>query len=232
MKSTFLLPRLTGLLVCAAGCQSLMAATIIPTGVTSSTTFAGRPATNTINGSGLTGGDGATGAHGTDANLTMWNTSQNDNAAAITFNLGGPYDVTSIRLWNFNESASLRGFGIKDVQIWAGNDASTLTVRGSFSFNNATGAAGYTPTDYDVSSLSLNNVGAVRFVVLTNQAGATFNAAGSSAGTVAGLDSRRIAGLSEIRFEGTAVPEPGAAMAFACLGTGMLFLRKRRQQQD
>jgi hypothetical protein len=152
---------------------------------------------------------------------TMWLTNgvfatPNDTLPAfVVFNLGGSYDLDSLKVWNYNETrlAPLTGRGANSVDISVANSVGgSFTLLGNFTFNQATGSE---TTDFgqtiDLSPFAAaNNAMFVRFDILTNHGG-----------------DNEFAGLSEIRFNGTVVPEP-ASIAFMGLALSGLVLRRRR----
>ncbi|MFT5124087.1 MAG: hypothetical protein ACI9QL_001422 [Candidatus Omnitrophota bacterium] len=202
------------------------ASLITPTGVTASSALTGlsRPATTTIDGSGVTGGGGAD-THGNSVSATMWTSNGtlgnlgtpavNDLDPEITFDLGGLYDVNTVRVWNYNENTFTR-FGANSVEIFAGETLGTLASAGTFVFIEADSS---TTTPAQDIVVPLNMVQFIRFDVLTNHDGAIFDGTGANGG----IDGRSLTGLSEVRFDGTAsIPEPSTAALF-CFGIALIL---------
>lgn len=151
---------------------------------------------------------------------TMWLTTgvfaaPNDPLPAfVVFDLGGVYSLDSIKVWNYNEAraAALTGRGSNSVDISVAAIAGgTFTSLGNFTFTQATGSE---TTDFsqtiDLTSFAAaDTVAQVRFDVLSNHGG-----------------DNQFAGLSEVRFIGTVIPEPSmlALLTFAM----PVWLRRRR----
>ncbi|HWB02466.1 MAG TPA: DUF4457 domain-containing protein [Verrucomicrobiales bacterium] len=135
--------------------------------------------------------------------------------AFVVFDLGGNYDLNSFKVWNYNETrlAALTGRGANQVQISvSGSAAGPFTSLGDFFFNQATGSE---TTDFgQVINLApfaaADNTRLIRFDILTNHGG-----------------DNSFAGLSEVRFDGTAVPEVSVAGLLG-LAMGGVMLRRRR----
>ena len=191
----------------------LQAATVV--GVTIedvSSEFGDRLAVDTINGAGF---DEANGFHST-ASGEMWLSAGEYSGgtdplpAHITYDLEGNYDLSSLKIWNYNEALTA---GAEGLEVWVAS-----SVGGSFTLisNEVLAiATGSTTIDFghfvDLSSFAAaDNVRLVRFNITSNQ----------------GFGSDLV-GLSEVRFDGAAVPEPTTA---ALLGLGGLSLIRRRRK--
>ena len=180
-----------------------------------------RDAVFAIDGSGFTEG---TGFHSTTPNNTMW-TSAGTFAGEpgspdtvlggvdITFDLEANYDLSSLKVWNYNGDGGTPG--LKDVEISvAASEGGGFTSLGAFVFNQAPVTA---TVDFgqviDLSSFgAADNTRLVRFDISTNH-GFTGNGG--------------LVGLSEVRFDGVTIPEPSSA---ALLGLGGLALILRRRK--
>jgi hypothetical protein len=202
------------LLLCCA--PSALAATIVPVNATASDTFSffGQyKQENLINGSGL-----SVGLH--DSNFSnMWMTNLGVNQASILFDLGSTYRLDGANIWNYNfgnpaefQSTILRG--VKDFRLLASNDGVSfaLAVEGRLAMGTGQPLAAQT--------FQLNAVGRyLRFEILTNY----------GQGTYAERDWN--SGLSEVRFSGTAVPEP-ATWAMLIGGFALVGAASRRRKAD
>jgi len=189
------------------------AAVITPVGVTASNTFplfGQYKAENLINGSGLVGD-----LH--DSNYAnMWMTDLSVDKATLTFDLGGLYKLSSIDVWNYN-------FGKEE---WV----STLD-RAAKAFTLAISTDG----------VNFTEVLAGEFARGTGEllAAETFGLSGTARYVQLGLSGNHQSqpetygysplGLSEVRFAGSAVPEP-ATWAMMIAGFGLVggAIRARR----
>jgi hypothetical protein len=171
-----------------------------------------RDANRTIDGSGLTGLGSAGSTHRIGENSLVWTTNgvlaaPNDLAPFITYDLGAVYQITRIREWGYNDptlnityNTQAMVFGPNQVEIFTSTDNVTFASAGTVNFAQAPGTAGYAGNDIPVA---LPAARYIRLEIRTNHAGAIFDGTGANPGTT---DPRGLTGLSEIRFEGTAVP--------------------------
>jgi hypothetical protein len=183
----------------------------------SSTFSTARSANNIINGNGFTE---ATGYHssagGDNISWTSASSTANPLPHFITIDLGANYDLSFVKVWNWNTSGTLSA-GSKDIDISvASSVGGGFTPLGSFVLNIAPG---------------LNNVD---FGQVINLSG--FTAADDARLVRIDIKSNHgwinasfpgLAGLSEIRFDGVLVPEPSV---FATLGLGVITLLGRRRR--
>lgn len=199
IKSTMSLAALAGL----ALTTSTQAATIV--GVTIedvSSELTGAPhdrqAIYSINGTGYTAGvqsthsDGAEGVHWLNNGTFQ---APNDTIPAhITYDLEGNYDLSSFTVWNYNESGfASRGANGVTVSVASSEGGSFTALAGITTFAQAPGndTTNFGET-FDLTSLvAAGNVRLLRIDITSNH-GATLD----------------LVGLSEIRFDGTLVPEP------------------------
>ncbi len=159
---------------------------ITPTGVTEFSHYGGRIPGRTIDGSGMSGPGNAGDTHlSTGLEENFWCTAVGDQDGWITFDLGALYDVTTMRIWNWN-SAGDTGRGIKNMTVLAGPDLGSMVSQGAQLLTEATGADSYTGEDIAVS---FSGVRYITFDITDN-----FNA------------DAIVTGLSEVRFEGTFTP--------------------------
>jgi hypothetical protein len=187
---------------------------------TSTTIGGSRTIDAALNGVGLSGGgtsgDILTETHATaQGNTNNHYLSNNYSPAAnvanevITLDLGGPFNINDIYLWGYSRAESNRGIRTFDIAFDTGSgfgSAVTALSLGITDFDEGPGSGSssvqtrtFTSTQSGVERVQLSNI--------TNFGG------------------DRIA-ISEIRFGGTAVPEPSAFL-LSSLGTLILFRRRR-----
>lgn len=162
-----------------------------------------RAAVHTVNGNGLNINGPNTHSNAPDG--TMWLSTTSDGACCggtlykgnitaaanpadtspeITFDLGGQYNVSTMKVWNYNEAAAgLSTRGVRTANVRVSNDGINYTSLGVVALNQAGGL-----NNNDFSQTVALNVN-TRFVKLDNL---TNHGAGSG-----------FTGLSEVRFDGT-----------------------------
>ncbi|MEX2213283.1 MAG: discoidin domain-containing protein [Phycisphaeraceae bacterium] len=166
-----------------------------------------RQASMTVDGSGL---NAITGTHSNLPDGTMWLSATNDGICCggtryegaittggspidaspeITFDLGALYNISSMKVWNYNE-VNITNRGVQNATLLVSNDGITYTNLGVIGLNQAPGN-----TALDFSQIVNMNVTA-RFVKLDNLT----NHGGGNGFT----------GLSEVRFDGSHVLGSGA----------------------
>lgn len=190
-------------------------AVITPVGVTASNTFpfwGEYNAENLIDGSGLSGGK-----H--DANYTnMWMTDLGVDSATLTFDLGGAYQLSSLDVWNYNFGtegyASTLDRAAKAFTVSLSTDGVNFTQVLAGQFSRGTGQA------LGAETFGLSGLG--RYVQIGLSGNHQQDPATYGYSPV---------GLSEVRFAGSAVPEP-ATWAMMIAGFGLVggALRSRRLQ--
>ena len=195
------------------------AAIITPTSVTPSTEFAA--AVNMINGSGLSGvGAVETQKHDNNEN-NMWQTfAATAVGETAIFTLDQAYDLSNALLWQYN---GLNGFGLEEldreldeINLAVDDDlAGAFTSIGNLNLAPALDqlAIGFNEPAQVFALAGASNVRRVQLTIVSVQGGV-------DDGT---------AGLSEVRFEGVAIPEP---TTFAMAAVGLLsipWLNRRRR---
>ena len=181
-----------------------------------------RMAVHSIDGSGLTGGGGvSTDTHG-GIPETMWLSAGSftffggpDYDPAITFNLGSLYNVNALRIWNYNETGFTK-HGANQLTVTAGATLLTMTQTQTISLLQG-GGTGAEPAQNFTSTFA--GVQYLKFAINSNYDGDDF------VNDVFTGSAEQFAGLSEVRFEGTAIPEPGSLSLLAAMGTVLLSLR-------
>ncbi len=158
-----------------------------------SSEFALRGGVNALNGSGL-----ATELnHATTADNVAWLTAGAATDPApwqLTADLGAPQDLTSLRIWNYNEmsgATDLTGRGMKDITVLVSPDATgeTFTSAGTYVLERASGDTTEAGQRVPFASTK-TGVRRVRITATTNWGDATY------------------AGLSEVKFYKLFVPDP------------------------
>jgi len=150
-------------------------------------------------------------------NVANTRTDQGDNTIQIvdevlTFDLGGKFNVTDIYLWTYERSQASRGLVSFDI---------AFSTDGGATYSAAVAASTLGITDFQLwgdwtvttpqqrtFSSALTGVDVIQFSNIVN-----------------GGDTSRL-GISEIRFGGTAIPEPAASLLG---GLGALLLLRRRR---
>lgn len=196
-----------------------------------------RFAVHTIDGGGGVPVSSYTGGHGNTPEDAMWlsdgagthsagNVPDPHIAAGdgllghIVFDLGAVYDVSQFHVWNYNEGANsttlARGANAVTVLVSESNTLTGLaatgpgisTLAGPTALTSASGASGDAGTNYSAAFRARY----VRFDISSNHGG-----------------DDRFVGLSEIRFDGTPVPEPSALLLAGLAALGLAGVAWRRK---
>lgn len=189
-------------LATAAAAAPASAAVIQPVSVSASSTFWTYDLANLVNGSGLTGG-----LHDGDYNHA-WMTDTTGEPAWLVFDLGAAYDLTAALVWQYNVDFGLDR-GVRDIAVSLSSDGIDFAqvLEGTLAKADGQPAA----------AQELRFDGAARYVRfdLRNNYG----------------DQYTWTGLSEVRFDGAAVPEP-ATWAMMIGGFGMIGATMRRRHRS
>ncbi|MEM7791492.1 MAG: DUF4457 domain-containing protein, partial [Verrucomicrobiota bacterium] len=154
-----------------------------------------RQAVFTIDGSGLNMDD----SHSNGSDGVVWlstGTFQAPNdtlPAVITYDLEGNYDLSSIRVWNYNEiNFTNRGANLVEILV-AAAEGGAFTSLGNFNLTEAPGTDNFDFSQIiDLSSVAAaDDVRLVRFNIQSNHG-----------------DTNQFAGLAEIRFTGASNAAP------------------------
>lgn len=136
-------------------------------------------------------------AHGNNPDGTMWlsggigyTPGVNDRSPSLTFDLGAPQALTTVRVWNYGEGhvRDLRSRGTKSLRILTGPTTEALEPRGTFELarDNGQGRA-------QELALAAPGTRFVKFEFLANHTGVTFPAAGDP-------PDNGFVGLAEVQF--------------------------------
>ena len=213
---------ITGLAITSAQAATITGVTIED--VSSEIATFARTADNTLNGgAGFQAGVQSTHTDSTANGNDMWLSQGNFVSggapfdplpAHITYDLEDNYDLSSFTVWNYNEeNATGRGANGVTVSVASSVGGSFTALAGITTFEEAPGDAttAFGET-FDLTALAAaDNVRLLRIDIATNHGG-----------------DNSFAGLSEIRFDGTVVPEPSSSTALLGLG-GLALLRRRRK---
>ena len=195
--------------IAAAFAVPATAAVIQPVAVVASDTFRTYNSINLINGSGL-----ANDLHDTNWQ-NMWMSTSDPVPHFLVFDLGKTFSLESTDIWqyaaNFNRPFSETGRGVKDLSISLSLDGVTFTPATDVVMERQILTEETKLTPFAAQSFALS--GEARYVRfdLESNFGQPWT------------------GLSEVRFNGVAVPAP-AGLALMILGLGMLGGAVRRQR--
>lgn len=165
-------------------------------------------AVNVINNSGLTG-TGITATHATAAGGTVWAGAPGSAATvlpnSIRFDLGDTYTVSDLHIWQYANS----GFWAKDITVQFSTDGMAGTYSGSQTILLLEGSTG--PVSSQNFSITPVIANAVQFTITSTYDDPEFT----------------LAGLSEVKFSGVAVPEPSSTALLGLSGLALMLRRKR-----
>lgn len=133
-----------------------------------------------------------------------------DDMPEVTFDLGDIYNVSDMRVWNYNE-VNITTRGVNEMEVLVSVDNVTFDSLGTFNLEIAPGRE-----DVDFSetfALNANGVRYVKFDIISGHGG-----------------DNGFVGLSEVQFHSSIIPEP-STLVLAALGLlGLLGGCRRRRQ--
>ena len=171
-----------------------IASSINVASVTASSTYSGWDVDNIINGVGL---NGSPPLHDQITSGNAWMSDRNDKTGWLIFDLGSTYTVTSTDVWQYGHW-NVHPRGVKDFHILSsinGTDYTSVTYLTLQEVSTTPNAAESFSLDTDARY--------IKFDIQSNWGGGT------------------LTGLSEVQFNGSPVPIPGAVWL---LGTGLAGL--------
>ncbi len=185
-----------------------------------------RPAANTVDGVGKTttapdGNPGSGSGMWLSAGIGFPSSNVSDTNPQITFDLGLPYALDALVLYNYNEPGAFTNRGVQQAEILISFDESFSDARslGVFTFNKAPGNASNPGQTALLGGLVARYV---RLDILSNYNGARYHDG------VYGADYGFV-GLNEVQFLGTlSIPEPGT-MVLLGIGLATCLLGAQRQ---
>ena len=193
--------KLASALIIGAGLVAQAHASVItPIAVDASSTFYTYNANNLINNSGLSGG-----LHDNQY-FNMWLDNGTGTNAQLTFDLGSIYAVSAADIWQYNASCCGLDRGVNIFTISTSTDGINFYDSTTASLTEANGG------DIPAQVVDYQATGRyVRFDVVSNWGDTNYT------------------GLSEVKFETSAVPEPETYALFGA-GLGIISLLARRRQ--
>jgi hypothetical protein len=187
------------LLVFAFLVAPTMADIITPVGLEVSSTYCSYNKQDLINNSGLSGG-----LHGTDYR-DMWMSGEWDTTPWLVFDLGNLCTITSTDIWQYNADFALNR-GVNNFDILGSTD--NISFSPITNANLAIGPGVSVPAQ----NIVFNTVAQyIKFDVLCNHGHTVFT------------------GLSEVKFNGTVVPVPGAGL-LGIIGLGLAGAKLGRRR--
>ena len=129
-----------------------------------------------------------------DGGSNMWNGAGSDAPSWLVFDLGKPYRVGGMYIWNYNEVGDYVNRSVKDMDVLASDDGKAFTPVGAFTLEKATSTDDY--AGQAVAFASAVQARYIKFQIKTNYWG------------------RDVAGLAEVRFANADVKAapPGLAV--------------------
>ncbi len=171
-----------------------IASSINVASVTASSTYSGWDVDNIINGAGLSGSPPL---HDQIASDNAWMSDRNDTTGWLIFDLGSTYTVTSMDVWQYGHR-NVHPRGVKDFQILSSINGTDYTSVTYLTLQEVS----TTPNTAESFSLD-TDARYIKFDIQSNWGDGT------------------LTGLSEVQFNGSPVPIPGAVWL---LGTGLAGL--------
>jgi asparagine N-glycosylation enzyme membrane subunit Stt3 len=173
--------------------------------VTASSTYSGWDVNNIINGAGL---NGSPPLHDEIANSNAWMSVINDTVGWLIFDLGSTYTVTSTDVWQYGHW-NVHPRGVKDFQILSSINGIDYTFVADATLQKVS----VTPNAAESFSLS-TNARYIKFDIQSNWGGGNYT------------------GLSEVQFNGSPVPIPGAIWLLGSGLLGLVAIRRRKENSD
>lgn len=196
-----MMKKLLVFILCIAAVAVVNAETVTPVSATHSTAYAGWEGSKTIDSSGF---DEVNGYHSTSEGMWL---ATGTSGEWIVFDLGGVYDLSSAKIWNYNFAGHTnRGIEYMDIQV-SDDGVNFTTYAYNVLLNEAPGTI-----DEDFGQVvtldPAGDVTHVKFLVISDHGGS-------------------LAGISEIRFEGTSsntAPDVDAGDNIGILGAGSVVI--------
>ena len=197
-----LLVFLSVMMVFSVMARHAIASSINVVSVIASSTYSGWNVDNIINGAGL---NGSPPLHDQIANDNAWMSDRNDTTGWLIFDLGSTYTVISTDVWQYGHW-NVNPRGVRDFQILSSINGTDYTFVADATLQKV----GATPNAAESFSLS-TNASYIMFDIQSNWGGGTFT------------------GLSEVQFNGSPVPIPGAVWLLGSGLIAMVGIRRRKK---
>ena len=174
--------------------------------LTASSTYSGWDVDNIINGAGLSGSPPL---HDEITSDNAWMSDRNDTTGWLIFDFGSTYTVTTTDVWQYGHW-NVHPRGVKDFQILSSINGTDYTFVADATLQKV--GAGATPNAAESFSLA-TDARYIKFDIQSNWGGGTFT------------------GLSEVQFNGSPVPIPGAVWLLGTGLAGLAGIRIRRKKR-
>ena len=194
---------------------------------------------NIVNGSGFGVSGGKLIVNTGQPNDNNWNTET--ATADITFDLGAVFNIDFIQIWNFNDSFGNNDFGPETIDLLVSNvgtnaqdaDFSASSILVTLPIAHATGSLVYFGENYRFNGKAASDIPSELGGVLHDYSGVAVQGRFVRFANLDGsLSYSGRTGLSEVRFFGTAVPEPSTLLLMGVCLAGLGFAQRKTKTRS